>query len=279
VLRQTVDDLRGEMQRKGVIKAGPDGPKPKAAGAVAPDTVLDEEFPLKVTRSDGGTQVQTVGSPERRDGTECGWRVGLQHLEAISDFALGDDSLGRSSPIRASLAGLELSGHATPSDYEKSCGGAYRHQQKYLFYAPPAGASAPEDVQVRLDDAVPSSDEAGRPRYWIYPGTSLTIQATGTWNSDWGEPHVVYDLRLRDVGLASKPTARSAGAVTFTIPGRELSGREAVWRGSEPLQQTGPFELTISSPADGPFVLIEALAIGNAANAAVVTSKQNPGSL
>jgi hypothetical protein len=276
VLRETVEDLRGEMQRKGVIRAGPDGPRPKAAGATSPDNDLADDFPLTVSRSDTDLAVAFVSEPEGRDDTACGWRVGLHHLESISDFALAGDGLGRASPILASIKGHELVPHTAPARYADVCDGAFRHQSKYLFYSPPEGGEAGA-VEVRLSDELPLPDEDSRPRYWIYPGTTLTIEASGTWEEAWGDPNLVFDLRLRDVGLPSKPAASSAGAVTLALPDAELSSREATWLGSEPLTGTGPWTITIRSPADGPFVLVDALAIGNGGHAAVVTSKQHDG--
>ncbi len=276
-LRQTIDDLRGEMQRKGVIKGGPGGPRPKAAGAVSPDNDLAEDFPLDVTRSEATLAVAFVSDPEPRDDTACGWRVGLHHLESIADFPLAADGVGRASPVIASIGGKPLAAHATPADYADACSGAFRHQSKYLFYSPPEGVDG-GGIEVRLADEMPFPDEDGRPRYWIYPGTTLTIQSPEGWNeAEWGPPHFVYDLALRDVGLPSKPNARSAGAVTITLPDAELSGRDASWRDSSPLTGEGPWSITISSPADGPFVLIDALAIGNQGHAAVLSSKQHDG--
>jgi len=275
-LRETVEDLRGEMQRKGVIRSGPDGPRPKAAGAASPDNDLASDFPLKVTRSDVDLVVPFVSDPEGRDETMCGWRVGLHQLESISDFALAGDSLGRASPLVASIKGDDLVAHTPPSRYADACTGAFRHQSKYLFYSPPEGGEGAA-VEVRLSAELPLPDEASRPRYWVYPGTTLTIEASGTWKEAWGEPNLVFDLRLRDVGLASKPNASSAGAVTIGLPGAELSGRKPTWLGSERLTGTGPWTITITSPADGPFVLVDALAVGNGSYAAVVTSKQHDG--
>lgn len=278
-LRETVAELRSEMQRKGVLKSGPVGPRPKAAGAVAPSVVLTDEYPLATSRTATDLVLQTVSEPEPRSDTPCGWRVGVQHLEPISDFALAADGLGRSSPVLAQHSGRFLEGHAPPMKFEKTCSGAYRHQSKFLFYSPPAGAAEPGAIALQLAEEMPFADEGGRPRYWVYPGTTMTISASVPWDAAWGEPYVVFDLRLRDVGLASKPAARSEGTVVMTIGDREISSREAVWRASEPLGDTGSATITIHSPADGPFVLVDSLAIGNAGHAAVVTSKQIDGAL
>ena len=132
-------------------------------------------------------------------------------------------------------------------------------------------------MEVTLSEELPLPDEAGRPRYWVYPGTELTLSTQGPWQDAWGTPHLVFDLRLRQVGLASKPTASSSGAVTLSLPGAELTGQEPAWRGSERLEGPGPWTVTIRSPADGPFVLVDGLAIGNSSWATVLTSKQHDG--
>ena len=274
-LRQTVDDLRGEMQRKGVIKSGPEGPRPKAAGAVAPENDLGPAFPLEVRRSASDLSVAFVSNPEPRADTYCGWRVGLHHLESIADFPLAAAGLGKASPVVVSVAGEALQPHMPPSKYADACAGAFRHQSKFLFYSPPEGADG-SDVDVRLAGELPFPDEAGRPRYWIYPGTTLTIETSAPWKeAEWGEAHLVYQLALRSVGLPSKPSARSTGAVTIRLPDAELTGVDAFWQGSSPLSGEGPWTLSIHSPPDGPFVLVDALAIGNQGYAAVVTSKQH----
>lgn len=277
-LRQTVEDLRGEMQRKGVIRAGPGGPRPKAAGALAPENDLSLDFTLEVTRSETDRMVRFVSQPEVRSDTACGWRVGLQHLESIADFTLAGDSLGRSSPLVASIDDVPLVPHSAPSRYADACDGAFRHQSKYLFYSPPKLADGAA-LQVVLSEELPIPDEEGRPRYWVYPGTTLTITASGSWDAEaWGAAHLVYDLRLRNVGLPNKPNATSSGAVTLALPDAELTGgTQPIWRGSEPLTGSGPWTITISSPSDGPFVLVDGLAIGNGSWASVVTSKQHDG--
>lgn len=279
-LRQTLDELRSEMQNRGVIKPGPHGPRAKAAAAAAPNEPLGDAFPFEMTRIDGDRKVQPVGAPERRNDTACGWRVGLNHLEPISDFSLGADALGRSSPVLMTLNGHPLQAHAPPGRTEHACGGAFRHQSKFLFFSPPddpeGGAG---EVALELSAELPLLDETGRPRYWVYPGSTLEVRFPEAWDTEaWGEPALAFDLRLRPVGTAAQPTARGEGAVVVRWLDQEVQGSSASWRDSAPLPaDVAELRVTIESPPDGPFVLVEALSVGNAAHAAVVTSKQNPG--
>ena len=279
-LRSTVDELRAEMQKRGVIKGGPHGPRSPGAGAVAPNATVDEDLPHTVARVGGDLSVKPVGGAERRDDTGCGWRIGLHHLEPIGDTALSKDNLGTSSPVVVRQAGRDLKPHAQPADYEKGCGAAFRHKEKYLFYSPDGSADAgSEPLELALSSELPMLDGDGRPRFWVYPGTTLEVRYSGAWDAEsWGEPSLVFDLRLRAVGTAAQPTEKGRGEVVIRYLDRELRGSDANWRGSEALPgDVTDLVIAIESPADGPFVLVDALAVGNPGFASVVTSKQQPG--
>jgi len=273
VLRQTVGDLRGALQAEGAVRAGPNGPRSPAAGAVAPHQLLVDELPFTIQR-EGSAPALEAPAAERRADTLCGWRLPLPQLEPLSDFALGRDGLGRASPLRLTVAGVALTPHSQPAAYDRTCEGAFRHQGQFLFFSPPEPAEQAPTPTLGLAEAVPLSDEEGRLRYWVYPGTALVVSFAGTWDEgQWGAPHVVYDLRLRAVG----PMGPSHQP-TLTLPdGRVMRGESTTWRGSEAfVPPPRPHQITIASPQGGPYVLVESLALGNDSHAAVVTSKRHP---
>lgn len=272
VLRQTVGDLRGQLQQRGITPSGPHGPRVDAAGALAPLERLVDELPMTLRRT-GVIKAPLVGEPERRDDTDCGWRIDLAKYEPVSDFTLGGAGMGRASPLTLAIDGKPATPHSQPKDYEKGCEGAFRHQGRFLFFSPHAASSFGK-IELAWSPDLPLIDEEGRPRVWVYPGTTLDVALDGTWDEGtWGEPHVVFDVRVipvGPVGPAQQPTLR--------LPdGRELRSFESPWRGSEVFSVgPDPVHLTLSSPEGGPFLLVEGLAIGNDSYAAVVTSKRHP---
>jgi hypothetical protein len=273
VLRQTVGDLRGALQARGVVKAGPAGPRMPAAGALAPEVLLVDELPHTLERR-GEPPGLLAPTPERRTDTPCGWRLELPELVPLADFTLGGEGLGRSSPLRLAIGTVPLTPHAAPQQHEKGCHGAFRHQGRYLFYSPPGTDEGADGLQLSWAEGIAVPDEEGRPRIWVYPGTELVVRFGDTWNDDaWGPGHVVYDVRLRATGPMGPSHQPS-----LTLPdGSVHRGTTTTWRGSEAFEPPpGPLELRLASPEGGPFLLVESLAIGNDTHAAVVTSKRHP---
>jgi hypothetical protein len=206
-----------------------------------------------------------------RTETNCGWKYKLESLKPISDFVLNKADLGKSSPLLLLEDGTPLKGHAAPGDFEKNCRGGYRHAGFVVLFSPTGNspdAVADHDYTIALSHDVPlPRGDDGRPMYWVYPGTTLKFEFDKPWNSDWGD--LAVNLGGRTSGAAAAPltlTIASEAPVTFE--------GEAVLHKVEPDFPEGPWSITLSSPADGPFVLLNRLTVGNETAALVVTSER-----
>jgi hypothetical protein len=271
VLRQTVAELRGQMQAMGMVPSGPAaGTDMTVTGALD----LSGQLELKVERVGEGPVFPPLGEPERRDTTDCGYRFPVPWLEPISDGALEATGSGRASPIQLNLDSRPLTPHAGPVQYEKTCKFAFRHQPRYLFLSPEdtvGNVAGTWEMRLASEVPLPRSDE--REMYWVYPGTTLSFRL-GPWNAEeWGELRVELDARVMAVGTPEAPNSRSPSAATATLPSFEAQSEDQKLGFSRTLPaQEGPWTLEISSPEDGPYVLLETLIVGNEKHALVVTA-------
>jgi hypothetical protein len=271
VLRRTVEEMRTQMQAMGLMPSGPAAASSEVGGGE------DLSNAIRVTAERQG-EIPTFPvfpEAERRDSTPCGYRFYVPWLESISDQVLEQTGSGRASPILLLHDGKALTPHAGPLAYEKSCKFSFRHQPRYLFFSP---ANAVENIggewTMKLATDVPLARGDDRAMYWVYPGTTLSFTFSRGWDSDaWGEMKVSLDARLLYVGTPEAPTPRPSSPATASFLGAEESsddprlGFEHV-----PEAPDGPWTLDITSPSDGPYVLVETLVIGNDQHSLVVSA-------
>jgi len=246
--------------RRGKAKSGRSKNKahPPVGGEQTPANDRTAQAVVTATRSG---EAPTLSNPDtaKRTETECGFRLDLPALKSISDYALNSRGLGKSGPVVLEFDGTPLTPHAFPADYEKQCGGAFRHAGTALLFSPPDQVElAGHELALTLDSRVPMPRADGRPMYWVYPGTELVIQVE-TWDPSWGPAKSYLAALVSGPGQASftlgDTTQFAAGPATV----------EHQFEGS------GPFEIRVSSPKGGPYVLLDALTIGNPDNAVVIT--------
>jgi len=231
---------------------------PPVGGEQAPKTERSAQASVTAVRSGDAPTLSIPGMPKRTE-TECGYRLDLPALKFISDYGLNSRGLGKSGPVVLEFDGSPLTPHAFPADYEKQCGGAFRHAGTALLFSPPEQADLTNhEVALTLDPRVPTPRADGRPMYWVYPGTELVIEVH-SWDPSWGPAKGYLAALVSGPGQASftlgDTTQSAAGPATVE---HEFTG-------------SGPFEIRVSSPEGGPYVLLDALTIGNPDNAVVIT--------
>ncbi|HHO50611.1 MAG TPA: hypothetical protein ENK18_06975 [Deltaproteobacteria bacterium] len=270
VLRSNVATMRARMQAEDLIPSGPAG-----ASTVGPRGGLAGELSFSVTRSGQLPELELPGEPERRSDTDCGWRFSAPWLEAISDLSLEKSGSGRSSPILLQLDGSNLSPHAMPPRFERSCSGAFRVQPKYIFFSPWSPDAVEGTWTLSVDEAIPVPRAIdGRGMYWIYPGTSLTFSFEGAWDESWGDFGLVFDARLLPVGTPDRPRLVPSGQASVSALGQTREGREnRLGLKIETPPSGSSWELVVATPGDGPWVLIETLFIGNEERSLVVSAE------
>ena len=165
--------------------------------------------------------------------------------------------------------GEPMKAHATPAEFNDACSRSYRHAGYVFLFSPD---ERPENAEkrkyaIQLDPSVPMErGEDKRPMYWIYPGTTLEFAFERGWDPSWGD--VTVDLAAKIAGEHLSPAVVSWGETTVST---DETGVLQI--SQETTLPEEPFSLSIASPEDGPYVLLNTLTLGNAANAVVVTSE------
>lgn len=232
-------------------------------GFATPSESLAPRYPLTITRT-GTIPTLDHPAPERSAG-RCGMRIRTPALRAISDSNLNLLDHGYASPVVLREDGVALVPHAAPPDYGRYCVGHFSHGFANVFFSPTISlADTTRTYTLALSDALPLNREDGRPMYWVYPGTTLSVTAERDWDPSWGPLHV--DLVARVLEPSDSPPRVRIADASFQQTGHRMQVSERVDPGRSPLQ------ITIENPSDGPYVLVELLTIGNAERAVVVTS-------
>lgn len=273
VLRRTVEEMRTQMQAMGLMPSGPAA----ATSEVGGGENLASSITVNVERQGQIPTFPVLPEPERRDSSDCGYRFYVPWLESISDQVLEQSGSGRASPIVLLHDGKALTPHAGPIAYEKSCKFSFRHQPRYLFFSP---ANAVDNTggewTMKLATDVPLARGDDREMYWVYPGTTMTFTFSKGWDADtWGEMKVSLDARLLYVGTPETPTPHPSVSATASFLGVEESSDEPrLGFETVPEIPDGPWTLDLTSPSDGPYILVETLVIGNDQHSLVVSAPE-----
>lgn len=250
VLAEDVATMRGKMQEMGIVPKGP------VATLRGPSRSID--LGVTVAHTGRPPPLRGLGPVQRREGTPCGYRLRAVPIAEISDKHLLETGSGAASPLAITYDGRALAPHAGPGRFEQGCGGAFRHQSRFVFLSPFSAHDTDGDWSVGLveDQPVRRGDD-GLGVYWVYPGTSTTFSFARPWSTEDGEFAVHLDARLLRVGRAPRGQAHV-----------EVLGERALGTGDRLAAPAvgppgGPWAVTVASPEDGPFVLVESLWVGN----------------
>ena len=267
-----VDELREGMIELGMV-ARPrpgepaKGPRAELNDHQRPTTPLLGEYLFSANRTGEPTPLPALPEPERTD-SPCGWKYKIEELKPISDFVLNKLDLGKASPLVLFEDDAPLRSHAFPKQFEQNCAGGFRHAGFVVLFSPTG--DAPEAVsdhtyRLALSDEVPMPrGDDGRPMYWVYPGTTLTLTFDRGWDESWG------DMLVDIAGRTTASEAASPLTVTVADEVFEVDGDDLVVS-TEPDVQADAWSIRIESPADGPYAVLNLLTVGNPEHALVVT--------
>ncbi|MEM6927043.1 MAG: hypothetical protein AAF602_08955 [Myxococcota bacterium] len=251
VLSADIAKMRGKMQEMGIMPTGP------VRQSTGPSQAID--LGLTVSQRGEPPELPDLGPVERRDGTACGYRMRAVPVAEISDKRLGETGSGWASPLTVTYEGRSLEPHAGPARVENACAGAFRHMPRFVFVSPFATGDVDGDWAVGLvrEQPIPRGGDDTRAVYWVYPGTSVTFAFSRPWNPDDGPFGVHLDGRLLRVGQAPSANARVEALGTVVEgTGERIAAPDVA-------APDGPWSVTVSSPAEGPYVLLDALWVGN----------------
>ncbi len=276
-----VEKMRSQLQAMGVLDAEPKAAKAgkgKAGGGKAKGKVGYPTPKNNVTAALGITATRTGTTPglpalpeiQRGEDTPCGWKFQVKEIQPISDYQVNAAGLGKAGPVMLLEDGKPLASHALPADYEGQCAGAFRHAGFLILFSPQGAPEAVEGKKysIALSEDVPlARGDDGRPIYWIYPGTTLRIETGKAWDPAWGK--LEADLVPHTFGGSTNYQVTIAGTPIDLPDDQDAPHLHHV---VDPVP-AGPIIVEISSPADGPYVALQTLTLGNADHAAVVTSE------
>jgi hypothetical protein len=237
-------------------------------GNALPRNRLNDEVAFNVTRTGEIPTLPELVALERTS-SECGYKFTLQELQPISDFPLNKQGYGKSSPVLLLQNGQAMTPHAMPPEFGGACTSSYRHAGYAFLFSP---NDRPENGEknkysIALDPEVPMlRGEDKRPMYWVYPGTTLTFAFAHGWDPSWGL--VKVDMSAKIAGEHMNPAVISWDETTI-----ETDQTGTLELSQETTLPEEPFTLSIASPTDGPYVLLNTLTLGNAGNALVLTSE------
>lgn len=194
-------------------------------------------------------------TPERTE-SACGFRMHVPEYGEIGDKATVTAGLGRASPLVLSQDGVPLQ-RRQDEDLAAACLGLFAQPARYMLFSP-RDVTSPEalgarKLEVSFSDELPLDAPGGGPVWWVYPGTQVRL----TVPDDLGELDVVVSAQLTLFGEGGAPrlwlekdsAALVGGASTVTLEGA-VAG--AGWN------------VGVSSPDDGPFVVIDRLSVSHA---------------
>lgn len=189
-----------------------------------------------------------------RDTSACGFVAATPALTPLGDGPLGDLGAGAVSPVVVTQDGQPLRPHAPRADFAERCGGAFAHFGRELRLSPSDSAEADHAYALALSPDLPLRTDAGETAWWVYPGTTLRFTFTEPWPG--AAPPAVHAI-VRAV-TPGTPTLRAGGA-SVDLAGEAVTRVGAVTAGST----AGTWTIEVSAPAEGPYTLVEALAVGD----------------
>lgn len=223
------------------------------------------------TRAIGGARlgvptVHRVGSVQEiaprswvMDGDPCVLHAALPELAGLSERSLLRVAAELHAPVVVYEGERQLS-RTLPSGPSRPCAG-YATFSINTVNARRTVAST-EMPRVALDPSVPIRIEGSADAYWVYPGTALEW----SFAKPFGNGPVAVDVAILAVagGQGSPSVHVGAAQTTFSSEGQARSARVTTPK------LTGPWAVTVASPADGPFVVVRALRVRAEADEVVI---------
>lgn len=230
----------------------------RANGAIGDGPIAPAAVPVPAHRPTlrrvGTPPALKVSAPRRGEGA-CDWIVDFIAPAGMDDFSLGRAGVGASSPLVLFEDGVPLKPHAGRAGFADSCAGAFVHQVKGLRFSPTGDVDAggARTYTLGLSEALPLPTATGRDAWWVYPGTTLEV---GVQDAHPGGPG--YSLELEALAFGAGQGRVEVGGQAAALEGEGLHRTVTL-----PLPApTEPWTVRLSSPADGPYLLVSRLAYG-----------------
>lgn len=224
-----------------------------------------------------GTPPSLPALEPKRGAGPCDWSAAVPGLNAISDSDLEVAGFGMVSPLRVTEDGDLLAPNATRDDFAFRCGGASQHQAGLVKFAPkdgPAEVAASRSYALALAEEIPVRNRYGFQGWWVYPGTTLQLDFPEGWKSDAADPG--FGVMLEALALAAPA---QPGSVTMRVGDSTVTlAQDGLHRAAAAslAPPAGPWSIVIDAPADGGWVYIQRLRIGNAADTRVIIGRDGP---
>lgn len=188
----------------------------------------------------------------------CGWTLPAPDWAPVSTEALDRAGHPGASPVVVRSEGLEVA----RADRTDGCEGSLNFEEGELQLRYDGSL---EGFELGLSDATEIAREDTLPATWVYPGTSLELTFDEPWPYE-DETFEVFALAATFGATGVPPVLEVAGRSTPF----ETFGQRAWQAVDPPAPRGGPWTLRISSPPDGPWLLIQNLAVGAAPHTAHV---------
>lgn len=205
----------------------------------------------------------------KKDST-CAWRASIQVPQGISDPELAGTGAGFASPIVLLEDGVPLTPHVDYARFASSCAGAFKHIPDTLQFSPLAAdmSTVPNHAyEARYSTDFPMKTEEGQTVWWVYPGTSAQIEFDQVWEAG---AFVVSVSALAFGNSGGMPFLQVSGSETVRMSGSGNLFR-GEYRGPAPHQPV--WSVQVTSPVDGPFLLLRGLTIGEGERASTVLGR------
>lgn len=182
-------------------------------------------------------------------GEGCRASVDAQSLAVFSGVVR--EAVGTVRPPVEVRAGTQL---LDPKVFDRGCVGSWKLSESELILAPPQ--RKPPSMSI---DWAPLPEGIGHTDHepvWIPPGQSLSF----TFDRPWTQAEHMFDVQLRGntVGAEGVPVSVSVDDSRFDL----LASGNRVFGGSKLPAPTKVWTLSVSSPANGPWVYLHHLAVG-----------------
>jgi hypothetical protein len=231
--------------------------------------------PSRMERLGKAPSLPPPSHPTALPGLPCSWRTTLPFLSElpIDDGSLRLAGLGLVSPIELRIDGQALSPHATYAEVTGECRGGFQVNKTVVRFTPPAKEPDPasRSYQAAFSDLFPIELAKGEPAFWVYPGTTGRFVFSEPWTSDRGPFGVDATAvsfgswsQRATLGVGTGPPVEFTGAATLV---------RAVVEGEVP--NGNEWAIDVTSPADGPYLLLTALSAGQDAQVSRIVGRSS----
>lgn len=229
-------------------------------GAFSAGSLAQAALPLVPDILQREGQSSVMGEASRVVEAPCGQMMGVGAMKALTDAALMEAGLRVPSPLMVLENGRPLRKKTSRADLGPECHGAYAAFANGMRFS---GTQTEATWSLGLDPSFPMETPAERV-WWLYPGTTLRIGFSESW--DRGAFSVnLWGRRLGD-GSGQVQVALKGG------PSVPMSGEDRLEAHLEAAAPQNTWEIQISSPEDGPFVLLQKFLLGEGSEAVALLS-------